>query len=277
MPPTARTGTILFATALAVTLAASGHAQVYVPEPNDGPMTRIWLDSPRASPRAAETGTAWEGRDPTPPEEKVSSAPPRDPASFPEAAAGGSPVHSDSRVAQASHQPELDDAPVDSGTANGEPNLLRSADAIPLRRPDVQGDSKEEESDTSGSRGTSGGISGFGGWVTVGSSLAVVLGLFFVFAWFIRRTGGGGLSLLPKEAVEVFGRAPLAGNRHMQIVRFGNKVLLLAVSPEHVETLAEVTDPIEVDRLTGLCKRALPGSASLAFQKAFRDLERSSA
>lgn len=44
--------------------------------------------------------------------------------------------------------------------------------------------------------------------VTVGSSLAVVLGLFFVLAWFMRRTAPRGSTVLPQEVFELLGRAP---------------------------------------------------------------------
>ena len=41
----------------------------------------------------------------------------------------------------------------------------------------------------------------------VGSSLAVVLGLFFVVAWLLRKATPGDCPVLPKEAIEVLGRA----------------------------------------------------------------------
>ncbi|MDX1964589.1 MAG: hypothetical protein SFX18_15665, partial [Pirellulales bacterium] len=37
--------------------------------------------------------------------------------------------------------------------------------------------------------------------------------------------------------------------------------------PGHVETLAEVTDPEEVDRLTGICYQTHPYSATRNFQQ----------
>jgi hypothetical protein len=40
----------------------------------------------------------------------------------------------------------------------------------------------------------------------------------------------------------------------MQLVRCGNKLLLLATSASGVQPLTEVTDPDEVDRLTRLCR-----------------------
>ena len=45
---------------------------------------------------------------------------------------------------------------------------------------------------------------------TVVGSLAIVLGVFLIIAWSTRRLNPGAASRLPKEAVEVLGRAPLA-------------------------------------------------------------------
>ncbi len=267
MPPTARIGSLLLAAAMTAQ-AVPCRAQVYVPEPNDGPMTRVWLDAQKGAPAIGKPNSGWEGRDPSAPEERLPAVESSD--SPPSSATNsGAAKETDPLVTNVSHEEAVPDQDTASGGEIIEPKLLRSANAIPLRRPDGSGESLETSA-------SSGGF-GLSGWITVGSSLAAVLGLFFVFAWFMRRSGGGVPSALPREAVEVLGRSPLGGNRQMQVIRFGNKVVLVAVSPEHVETLAEINDPVEVEHLIGLCKRALPGSASLAFQKAFRDLERTSA
>lgn len=104
-------------------------------------------------------------------------------------------------------------------------------------------------------------------WVTVASSLAVVLGLFLVVAWAMRRTVPGGAVVLPSDVVEVLGRAALAGKAQVHLVRCGSKLLLVSLSPTGVETLTEITDPDEVDRLAGLCREAQPGSATAAFRQ----------
>ncbi len=106
--------------------------------------------------------------------------------------------------------------------------------------------------------------------VTVGASLAVVLGLFLVAAWVMRRTAPGNCPLLPGEVLEVLGRAPLSGRQQVQLIRLGNKLVLLSVAPTGVETLSEVTDPEEVDRLAALCQRVRPGSATAVFRQVFQ-------
>jgi len=108
--------------------------------------------------------------------------------------------------------------------------------------------------------------------VTVGGSLAIVLGLFFVVAWAMRKTAPRGSLLLPKEVFEILGRAPLGARQQVQLLRCGNKLLLVSITAGGTETLTEVTDPLEVDRLAGICYQANPKSATTAFRQIFQQL-----
>jgi hypothetical protein len=58
----------------------------------------------------------------------------------------------------------------------------------------------------------------------------------------------------------------------MHLLRCGNKLLLVSVTPAGAETLTEVTDPLEVDRLAGLCRQAHAQSATVAFRQVFQQL-----
>lgn len=102
--------------------------------------------------------------------------------------------------------------------------------------------------------------------VTVAGSLAVVLGIFFLVAWVIRRAAPAGSTVLPGEVLEVLGRAALANRGQVHLLRCGKKLLLVSVTPAGAETLTEISDPVEVDRLAGLCRAAHPNSASAAFR-----------
>lgn len=106
------------------------------------------------------------------------------------------------------------------------------------------------------------------------ASLAVVLGLFFAVAWAMRRGMPAGPALLPREAVEVLGRTPLAGRQHAHLVRCGNKVLLVYLSQGAAETLTEITDPVEVDRLVGLCRQSHPQSTTASFRQILQQIGR---
>jgi len=102
--------------------------------------------------------------------------------------------------------------------------------------------------------------------VTVVASLAIVLGTFFLIVWITRRGVPQGLQPLSKEVIQVLGRAPLAGRQQMHLVQVGNKLLLVSVTPTGAETLTEITDAVEVDRLAALCRKDQPGSVTATFR-----------
>lgn len=106
------------------------------------------------------------------------------------------------------------------------------------------------------------------------ASFAVVLGLFFVVAWALRRGMPRGTTLLPSDVVEVLGRAPLSSRQFAHLVRCGNKMLLVCLAPGCAETLTEITDPVEVDRLAGLCKQSQPQSTTASFRQVFQQFSR---
>jgi flagellar biogenesis protein FliO len=78
--------------------------------------------------------------------------------------------------------------------------------------------------------------------------------------------------MLPADVVSVLGRVPLAARQSAQLLRVGNKLVLVSLSPGGVETITEVTDPAEVDRLAGLCQQSNPHSTTQAFEQTFQQL-----
>ena len=108
--------------------------------------------------------------------------------------------------------------------------------------------------------------------ITAGGSLAIVLGLFFFVAWAMRKAAPRGSLLLPKEVFDILGRAPLGARQQVQLLRCGNKLLLVSIAPSGIETLTEVTDPLEVDRIAGICQQADPKSAAKTFHQVFQKM-----
>ncbi len=103
--------------------------------------------------------------------------------------------------------------------------------------------------------------------VSVGSSLLIVGGLFFGLVWVYRKTANTTIgSGLPKGVVNVLGRAPIAARQQMVLVRFGHKLVLVSVVQGDARAISEITDPLEVDRLTGLCESAKPDSSVQSFR-----------
>jgi flagellar protein FliO/FliZ len=108
---------------------------------------------------------------------------------------------------------------------------------------------------------------------TVAGSLALVLGVFFLVVWALRRASPSSSVVLPAEVFEVLGRAPLANRQQAHLLRCGNKLLLVSVGATDAKTLTEITDPDEVDRLADLCRQARSGGAAAAFRHAFGQKE----
>jgi flagellar protein FliO/FliZ len=111
---------------------------------------------------------------------------------------------------------------------------------------------------------------------TVLSGLAIVLGLFLVVAWLFKRAMPKGAGSLPSEVVEVLGRTALAPRQMVHLIRVGQKMLLVSISAAGVETLTEITDPLEVDRLAGICGQSSPQSATSAFRHVFQQFSQES-
>lgn len=113
--------------------------------------------------------------------------------------------------------------------------------------------------------------------VSGAASLALVLGLFFISAWALRRALPAGPAALPPEVVEVLGRSAIGGRHHAHLLRCGNKLLLVHFSATGAETLTEIVDPVEVDRLAGLCRAAWPRSTTASFRQVFQQFAREKA
>ena len=111
-----------------------------------------------------------------------------------------------------------------------------------------------------------------GSVTTMLGSLGVVVGLFLLVVWVFKRSMPRTSMLLPSEAVEVLGRTPLAPRQFAHLVRCGNKLLLVSISPGGAETLSEITDPEEVDRLIALCQGTR--TAGPGFRQVFENLGR---
>jgi flagellar biogenesis protein FliO len=91
-------------------------------------------------------------------------------------------------------------------------------------------------------------------WGTV-AALAVVLAGIAVAGRYFRTHGPAALRTLPNEAVEPLGQRLLGRGVVVHLVRCGSRVLLVGVGPDGARTLSEITDPVEVDLLTGACRR----------------------
>ncbi len=120
-------------------------------------------------------------------------------------------------------------------------------------------------------KSTAGENSPLSAMITVGGSLAIVLGLFLVVAW-AMRSGASRLVAVAARGLRHPRPRPLGARQQVQLLRCGNKLLLVSITPAGTETLTEVTDPLEVDRIAGICQQADPKSSTTAFRQVFQQL-----
>jgi flagellar biosynthetic protein FliO len=184
------------------------------------------------------------------------------------AAPAQSPAAPPSRTAIQPSSPVLRATYQDGPALNTAPPALKRPEPMPI------GNSSHDGTDSNGSRvgrhDLPAAPSAIPAMTSMILSLLVVLGLFFGLAWLMKRGLPKGARLLSSDVVQVLGRAPLGGRQQMHVVRFGNKLLLVSLSPGGVETLSEIVDPVEVDRLAGICQQADAHSATNAFRSIFR-------
>lgn len=91
-------------------------------------------------------------------------------------------------------------------------------------------------------------------WRTIGA-LLVVLALFLLGAKLWRKHIPVSNIGLPTEAIEILGRKPIEPHLSVYLIRCGARILVVGSSADGMRTLAEVTDPVEVDFLAGICRR----------------------
>lgn len=140
----------------------------------------------------------------------------------------------------------------------GGPLRQRARDAIPIGDSDKSPRAVELPAEVPTATGS---------LLTVVSSLAIVLGLFLCVIWISRRGWPRRHCMLSKDVIDIMGRAPLAARQNLHVIKFANKLLLVAVTPEGAETLTEITDPDEILRVKALCERMHPGSNTSSFRE----------
>lgn len=145
----------------------------------------------------------------------------------------------------------------------------RQPQAVPQTRR-ISQPSDGAESDGSPSQATT----GVGGsMLKTVTCLLLVVGLILVLAKFFGKQSGALRLGLPKDAVEVLGRASLDSRQHIYLVRLGAQILVLGSSSGELRTLSEITDPVQVDLLAGACKQqsAMPSTTLMDLFKRTAD------
>lgn len=90
--------------------------------------------------------------------------------------------------------------------------------------------------------------------VTTAGSLVVVIGLLLVFAWFSRKQIGSARA--GQGSVQLLEQTTLGGRLPLYVVRFSNRVLLVCQTTGGCQTLCEITEESEVQRVIERCQAA---------------------
>lgn len=103
--------------------------------------------------------------------------------------------------------------------------------------------------------------------ISIAGSLLIVVAAFFLLVIFFRKVSPQGNRPLPKEAFECLGRYFLTQKHQLQVLRLGNRIVLVSVMPDGVSALAEIADPDEAVSFLGLCRRLDTDSATEVFRR----------
>lgn len=108
-----------------------------------------------------------------------------------------------------------------------------------------------------------------GGARTLGLAwpLIAVLGVITLLALAARRWLPRTNLSAAHGPVQVLGRHYLSSKQSLCLVRVGGRVLLLGVTPEHIESLSVVEDAAEASAILATAERGRPGSFSSALSR----------
>ncbi|MBL4885067.1 MAG: FliO/MopB family protein [Planctomycetaceae bacterium] len=147
--------------------------------------------------------------------------------------------------------------------------------ALPLRRPGekVRGNSK---GDGEGGRRLGSTSQQLGTTTIVLGGIIVVI---LVVSKLVKKHTPIGSMNLSSAVLEVLGRKMLDQKHAIHYVYCGNRILVLGSSLEGLRTLAEITDPVEIDRIRGECKpipteTSIRSSFSFLLSKTERETEK---
>lgn len=91
-------------------------------------------------------------------------------------------------------------------------------------------------------------------WSATVWPLLFVVGLIVVGAKWLKSRSPTAARGLPVEVFEILGRKAIDPRTSVVLARCGSRLLVLSQSPHGLQTLTEITDPVEIDCLAGLCR-----------------------
>ena len=101
------------------------------------------------------------------------------------------------------------------------------------------------------------------------TSLLVVLGLIVVFAYIFKRFALGSNRPGNSGAIEIIARTVVNPKQSLCLVKLGERLLLVGLSPNHIAALTNLDDPEEIVRIMGIVEQDSVHSVSNTFSRLF--------
>lgn len=97
-------------------------------------------------------------------------------------------------------------------------------------------------------------------------SLALVIGLVVAAAWGLKRLAPRSSGMFSSETVKVLARTYLAPRQMVCLLKVPGKLLVVGSTAGGIATLAEIADPVEVERVLGSFEKSSARGASATFR-----------
>lgn len=153
------------------------------------------------------------------------------------------------------------------GNANERPSAVASGTepaSLPLAPPRRASSSDRE---------TSGASSPVRSSITTMASLCLIAGCVCAVLWFARRNAPAPRGRLPNEVFELLGKAQLSPRLEVHLLRIGGKVVLVGSTASAANTLVEISDAEEAERIAAACVPGRATSVAASMRQAFSRLD----
>lgn len=108
--------------------------------------------------------------------------------------------------------------------------------------------------------------------MTVGSSLAIVLGLFAALVWVSRKASKNSIGSreLPDDALRILGKKSLGTSGSIALVRCGPSLLIVGIHSSGMQRLGEITSDEDVRNIEAICT----GESKASFNATLAEMQR---
>lgn len=85
-----------------------------------------------------------------------------------------------------------------------------------------------------------------------GIKIAIVVGILLIAVLLLSKQKT--TRTIPGEAIEILGTVPFTAKQNIQLIRFGQKLVLIESSVNGLKPISEITDPAEVNQMLDLIR-----------------------